>query len=199
MFYRKVAQNPVHGWFSRGITKVRRKRWLRSGDASPEPPGRGFRIDTGMSHMESNKFSLNGYAGNYLKAGSESLTNEECWILAVDEDHQVRRRVAENRLCPVEVLIALSSDRHEDVRIAVGEHPDVPDVVLNHLAEDESDDVRYALAENANVCSEILLKLTEDNNPYVCHRARQTLKILNPASVTELNPRTTNSSYLMSM
>ncbi len=153
-----------------------------------------------VGHMEINKFSINGLAGNYLKAGNESLTNEDCWILAVDEDHQVRRRIAENSVCPVEVLVALSSDYHEDVRIAVGEHPEVPAVVLVHLAEDESDDVRYALAENAHVPVEILQMLTEDNNPYVCHRARQTLKILNPASVTELNPRTqSNSSYLMSM
>jgi hypothetical protein len=151
--------------------------------------------------MENNDLSLKGYAGNYLKAGSESLTSDDCWIFAVDDDHQVRRRIAENRLCPAEVLVALSSDHHEEVRIAVGEHPDVPPVVLQHLADDESDDVRYALAENANVCVEILQKLAEDNNPYVCHRARQTLKILNPASVTELNPRTSsgNSSYLMSM
>lgn len=148
--------------------------------------------------MES-KFSLNGYAGNYLKAGSESLTSEDCWILAVDEDHQVRRRIAENRLCPAEVLVALSSDRHEDVRIAVGEHPEVPPVVLIHLAEDESDDVRYALAENTNVNVTILQKLSEDQNPYVCHRARQTLKILSPASVTELNPRQSYNRYLMSM
>jgi len=148
-----------------------------------------------------NMFSLSGIAGNYLKAGSESLTHEDCWILAVDDNHQVRRRVAENRLCPTEVLVALSSDHHEEVRIAVGEHPDVPDVVLQHLAEDESDDVRYALAENANVNVEILQKLTEDANPYVCHRARQTLKILNPASLAELNPRQQSSSqsYLMSM
>ena len=154
-----------------------------------------------VCHMESNQFSMNGLAGNYLKAGNESLTNEDCWMFAVDEDHQVRRRVAENRICPVEVLVALSSDHHEDVRIAVGEHPAVPVVVLQHLAEDESDDVRYALAENANVSVEILQVLVEDNNPYVSHRARQTLKILNPASVTELNPRTqtSNSSYLMSM
>jgi DNA-dependent RNA polymerase auxiliary subunit epsilon len=150
--------------------------------------------------MESNKFCMNGYAGNYLKAGSENLTNEDSWILAVDEDHQVRRRVAENRLCPMEVLVALSSDQHEDVRIAVGEHPEVPPVVLEHLAEDESDDVRYALAENANVRVEILQKLSEDQNPYVGHRARQTLRILNPATVRELNPRQQSEArYFMSM
>lgn len=164
-----------------------------------EPHGRGGRIDTGMSEME-NMFSINGYAGNYLKAGSEALTSEDCWILAVDEDHQVRRRIAENRLCPAEVLVALSSDHHEDVRIAVGEHPEVPPVVLEHLAEDESDDVRYALAENANVAGEVLQKLAEDQNPYVSHRAKQTLRTLNPASVTELNPRQQDTPrYLMSM
>lgn len=122
----------------------------------------------------------------YLHAGHPETCVEDLWLLAVDEIDKVRRRVAENPLCPRDILFALAIDDHPEVRIAVAEHPEVPPLVLDQLAHDDNADVRYALAENPNLPESILSVLTEDENPYVAHRAQRTLRMIKPSEVKSL-------------
>jgi hypothetical protein len=130
----------------------------------------------------------------YIKAGHHETAVEQLWLFAVDDHHRVRRRVAENPICPEDILRALSIDEHVDVRIAVAEHPNTPCDVLIKLSNDENGDLRYALAENPNMPVELISRLTEDDNPYVCHRALRTLRSLQPASIAEFKLRPTFNS-----
>ena len=116
----------------------------------------------------------------YIQAGNPDTPVEQLLLLAQDELDHVRRRVGENHMAPCAVLIALACDWHPDVRIAVSENPSCPADVLERLAGDEHVDVRFALAENPNLPPAIIAVLVDDENPYVSHRARRTLRSLEP-------------------
>ena len=132
----------------------------------------------------------------YIRAGCPTTTVEELWSLASDDVDNVRRRVAENPRCPQELLTELAIDENPDVRIAVAENPNTIELVKEQLARDESVDVRYSLAENPNLPISILDLLAEDENAYVAHRARRTIRLLQPADMAELKPRAGGQNYM---
>lgn len=107
-------------------------------------------------------------------------------------------RVAENPSASKDTLTRLCFHEDAEVRAAVADNPNTPECCYKRLMSDESADVRYQLAENSHTPATILYSLFRDENPYVSHRARQTLgrilsetiletnKLMAPA--TELNP-----------
>lgn len=99
-------------------------------------------------------------------------------FLAGVDDECVRIRVAENANTAKDTLTKLSQDACPEVRVAVAENGsnDVADL----LSQDECADVRYAIAENTETPQDILIKLQEDENPYVAHRAQQTIQRTEP-------------------
>lgn len=129
----------------------------------------------------------------YIKAGNPDTSPEELMLLASDDIDHVRRRVGENLRTPIEVLARLSEDGNAEVRIAVGENPATPPAVLAKLVADHDPDVRYSLAENPHVPASFLHQLAEDDNPYVSHRAKRTLRLLQPSGVRQLKPRETGA------
>jgi|AGTN01.3.fsa_nt_gi hypothetical protein len=88
------------------------------------------------------------------------------------------RKIGKRADTPGYLLRRLASSGDPELRIAVADHVNTPLDVLFTLANDESADVRIALAENHNINHEVLKKLTDDTNPYVSHRATQTLSRL---------------------
>ncbi len=100
-------------------------------------------------------------------------------FLAGVDDQVVRLRVAENNNTARETLEKLAKDACPEVRVAIAENVSEPDIA-NFLSQDECADVRYALAENPETPQEILIRLEEDENPYVSHRAQQTIQRTEP-------------------
>lgn len=91
-------------------------------------------------------------------------------------------RIAEDPGIPPAVLVRLASHSSSEVREAVSDNPALPFEALKWLVHDECVDVRYAIAENHNTPASILNELAEDENPYVSHRATQTLSRLQKTS-----------------
>lgn len=60
----------------------------------------------------------------------------------------------------------------------IGDDANTPLKILFVLREDGDADLRFALAENHNIHRSVLSLLAEDANPYVAHRAQQTLSRL---------------------
>jgi hypothetical protein len=113
---------------------------------------------------------------NYIKAGNDNLSAAESFLLAKDDSPHVRRRLAENPLTPMEVLIRLADDADQEVRIAVGCNAATPTHVLEKLANDDSIHVRFGLAGDPNLLPSVLNVLAQDDNPYVMHQALKTLE-----------------------
>jgi hypothetical protein len=104
--------------------------------------------------------------------------------------------VAGNPATAPRTLTRLSAHPDARVRIATTDNPNLPNECLMALVNDECVDVRYAIAENHNlpVCIIQLLANDDYQNPYVAHRARQTLKRLNGGNpITWLVGKTRNA------
>ena len=86
------------------------------------------------------------------------------------------RRAAEHPRVSVELLTVLSTHVDPEIRAAVVDNHQTSTDLHWKLAQDSCDDVRYAVAESYIVNTEVLSSLLEDSNPYICHRARTTLK-----------------------
>ena len=86
------------------------------------------------------------------------------------------RRAAEHPRVSVELLTVLSTHADPEIRAAVVDNHQTSTDLHWKLAQDSCDDVRYAVAESYIVNTEVLSSLLEDSNPYICHRARATLK-----------------------
>lgn len=86
------------------------------------------------------------------------------------------RRAAEHPRVSVEILTLLSAHADPEIRAAVVDNHQTSTDMHWKLAQDSCDDVRYAVAESYIVNTEVLSSLLEDSNPYICHRARATLK-----------------------
>ena len=86
------------------------------------------------------------------------------------------RRAAEHPRVSLELLDALSTHTDPEIRAAVVHNHQTSDDLHWRLAKDSCDDVRYAVAESYMVNMDVLSSLLEDANPYICHRARATLK-----------------------
>ncbi|MBZ0189226.1 MAG: hypothetical protein K8F91_23480 [Candidatus Obscuribacterales bacterium] len=121
----------------------------------------------------------------YLLAGNPHTTPKIFTRLALSKWVKVRRRVAENYGCPVEVLKSLSTDKSTEVRIAVASNPNLNKLIVEKLSLDKNPDVRFWIASNANLPIDILKTLSQDQNPFVSSRARKTLSRLR----TENEPR----------
>lgn len=66
--------------------------------------------------------------------------------------------------------------------LSVAEEANASDDILWLLVEDPNPDVRFCLAENYSIDAAMLELLREDENPYVAHRAQQTLtRLQSPA------------------
>ena len=112
---------------------------------------------------------------DYIVAGMPTAPVSELEDLSECPRSRIRARVAENLVCPLDILIKLAFDECADVRIAVSDNPRSPSYLLEYLANDNNADVRFAMAENCHVPAGILQKLTCDQNPYVSCRAEQTI------------------------
>lgn len=86
------------------------------------------------------------------------------------------RRAAEHPRVSVELLTVLSAHVDPEIRAAVVDNHQTSTDLHWKLAQDSCDDVRYAVAESYMVNTEVLSSLLEDSNPYICDRARTTLK-----------------------
>lgn len=115
---------------------------------------------------------------HYVKAGSQSCSQQLLEELAHSKIDRIRLRVAENPRTPLDTLELLASDNNPDVRVAVGTNPSTPAYISYRLAFDEDPNVRLGLADDVNTPIELLAKLMEDENPYVSYRAAQTKDIV---------------------
>ena len=86
---------------------------------------------------------------NYLRAGCPSTSCNQLRELARSSIPAVRRRVAENREAPVDVLRSLAYDQDPEVRAAVGLNKSTPPDVVFLLVRDENVDVRYRWLKQA--------------------------------------------------
>lgn len=102
-------------------------------------------------------------------------------------------RLAENPNCSAQTLAKLCRHQAAEVRAAAGENGNISLDDLRLLCGDQHADVRYQLAENYHLPSIILDLLYQDDNPYVSHRAQQTLQRLKGKPQTEF-AATTNVS-----
>lgn len=84
-------------------------------------------------------------------------------------------RIAENPNTSKETLTKLCFHEDCEVRTAVADNVSAPESVYKRLSNDHSTDVRFRLAENPSAPATVLYMLLRDENPYVSHRARQTL------------------------
>lgn len=109
---------------------------------------------------------------DYIKAGSEEISAEDLQILASSELPTVRRRVAENKRTPADVLASLSRDKSAEVRMAVALNKSTPESIVTKLACDENVDVRHMIASTSYVPKHLLRQLAEDANPHVAQRAK---------------------------
>lgn len=105
------------------------------------------------------------------------------WLSHVKDDC-VRLRVAENKNTASETLAKLANDDSPEVREAVAESCNASRETVELLSRDECADVRYALAESPATPPEVLKILQEDDNPYVSHRAQQTIQRIAPLKAT---------------
>jgi hypothetical protein len=96
-------------------------------------------------------------------------------------------RVAENPSASKDTLVKLCFHEDSEVRAAVADNPNAPESCFKRLMNDESADVRYCLAENSHTPPTVLYGLLRDENPYVCHRARQTLGRILSETIIETN------------
>jgi len=83
--------------------------------------------------------------------------------LAEDPRWEVRRDVAGNPNCPIEILDRLSRDECIDVRYWVARNPSCPAETLDRLSRDVYSHVRLGVAENPNCPVEILDRLSRDD------------------------------------
>jgi len=130
---------------------------------------------------------------HYLKVGNPETLAEELRKFARHEHHLVRLKVAEHLNSPHDVLKHLADDEHVEIRIAVSDHPGAPEALLEQLSNDANPDVRYALAENPNVPIHLLRRLADDENAYVSCRAQKTIKRVQLASETSIEPKPNGS------
>lgn len=104
-------------------------------------------------------------------AKNPNLSGDLFVILSKDEDELVRISVADNLQTPVEVLERLVSEEPhgEDygVRRYLAGNPNCPVELLEILAMDSSSGVRSEVAGNPNVSPEVLSKLATDPDEYV--------------------------------
>ena len=98
--------------------------------------------------------------GRALVAASVHLTEEELALLATDEDAEVRRAVAANPLCPVEVINDLA--RQWTCRRPAASNPSAPPALLAELARDPDPSVRKAAAANPGTPATALARLSQD-------------------------------------
>lgn len=112
-------------------------------------------------------------------------------FLASVSNECVRLRVAENTNTSAETLAKLAEDECIEVRVAVAENSSATPEIMNLLSSDQCADVRYAIAENPATPQLVLIKLEEDDNPYVSHRAQQTIQktepVRNPTKLTKVS------------
>lgn len=114
---------------------------------------------------------------NYLKAGNPETPAAELRELAADQDHRVRRRLAENASTPLDIVELLACDANAEVRIAVAENAGLPRQILESLVDDDDVYVRFALAGQYSLPLDLLEKLAnDDDNPYVRDHADRTLQ-----------------------
>jgi hypothetical protein len=117
-------------------------------------------------------------SADYLTAGSIYTSRNKLVALAQSQQPRVRGRVAENPSCPIFLLARLVYDLNPEVRLSVASNPKAPAIFLELLSEDDCPDVLLGLAEDPNLADALLEKLSRNENPYVSHRAKQTLKRL---------------------
>lgn len=99
---------------------------------------------------------------------------ERLKAIARSSDEEIRRRIAEFRLTPGEILTLLSQDAHEQVRLSVAKNPSTPHHIVARLARDQSVLVRCGLAADINTPVELIIELAEDSEPVVREAAKAT-------------------------
>ena len=82
-------------------------------------------------------------------------------------DVKDRKKVAQNRHTPAEILERLSRDEADEVRAWVAEHRSTPADTLRRLYEENAELVRWRLARNTKAPAELLLLLCRDRDESV--------------------------------
>lgn len=113
----------------------------------------------------------------YVLAGSGKGHETALRRLSKHKDETIRRRVAENSLCPIEVLDLLAHDESTDVRIAVALNKTAKKQIHAELCKDPSPDVRFMIASASYMPNFLLRLLASDENPYVQARANRTIEL----------------------
>jgi hypothetical protein len=94
---------------------------------------------------------------DHFKAGLTEGEWFSMWeLLAQDEDHEIRARVASNPLMPSWLLSGLSKDRSSKVRVAVAGNQESNPGVLQSLANDSDPIVRNRAATNPTYLRHVL-------------------------------------------
>ena len=113
----------------------------------------------------------------YVLAGSGKGHERSLRRLARSKEETIRRRVAENSLCPKDLLDELARDESSDVRIAAGLNRSADKRIYGELCNDPSPDVRFMLASTSYMPNLLLRILANDENPYVQERANRTIEL----------------------
>ena len=114
----------------------------------------------------------------YVIAGSENTNSRELWSLYRSGCKRIKERIAENPLCPADLIDVLSNDIDADVKAALARNKSVGLSTLESLCDDDDINVRLSLAHEPSLPQFLLEKLSRDSNPYVCDSAERTLEIL---------------------
>lgn len=94
---------------------------------------------------------------------------------AQSSDRIIRREVADDKDCPLEILEQLALDPHPKVRCSVALNPNTSVELLIKLSDDEYDSVRRNVADNDKAPGSILKKLSEDKSETVRWYANRTM------------------------
>lgn len=130
----------------------------------------------------------------YIATGNPDISENRLRLLSYFSKPSIRRRVAEHRNTPIDVLCRLARDPNSDVRIAVGLNCRTPDHILYDLASDSCPDVRYMLAASAHTPLRVLKLLLDDSSPYIQWRAKKTISRLEKERIIHLIDHARKSS-----
>jgi|TARA_B110000211_G_scaffold234761_1_gene306121 hypothetical protein len=122
-----------------------------------------------MSSQESMRFfSTHSNPSIRLHAARlPNLSNELFESLSSDEVNDVRVAIAQNTICPGDILRTLSQrDSFGQTLWALSDNPATPIDILESLLE-HSDSARQGVASNPNASQEILYRLANDSEDYV--------------------------------
>lgn len=97
-------------------------------------------------------------------AGNTSLTPRMIVLLSNDAVESVQMSLAENPICPINILKKWAQNNDENWQSSIAINPACPQEILKELAQSKSINVRISLARNPSCPSEILDAFAKSKN-----------------------------------